>query len=494
MTERTSQKRTLGPGALPTLLFSVAAFGCTVGPNYERPKVESPAEFRGAAIDPAAPGDQAAAAKGETPAPGTANGAQGPSLAERRWAEIFTDASLRQLIETALRDGYDYRLAAARVLESEAQYGVIKSASFPVVSANASAAAQRGRLGGTGPAATGGLYTLGASVSWEVDFWGAFRRANEAGRAQMLGSEWGRRAVMTTLVSQIATLYFQLRSFDRELDIAKRTLASRQESLRLTQVREQGGAGSLVDVKQAEQLVHGANAQIVDLQRLIEQQENLISGLLGRGPGPIPRGQEVTAQEHVSDVPTGLPSALLERRPDIQQAEQRLVAANAQIGVAKAAYFPNITLTASGGVASAALSTLFSAPAIIWSAAASAVQPIFNGGRISSEVQLAEVQRDEAVLSYRQTILLAFREVSDALVGYQRGREFRAIQEDLVNSAKEARRLSDLRYQGGTSSYLEVLDSDSRLFTAELGLVQAELSELSAFVEIYRALGGGWQA
>ncbi|HVZ35041.1 MAG TPA: TolC family protein, partial [Polyangiaceae bacterium] len=300
---------------------------CNAGPNYERPQIESPTRFRAAAINPEAPGDQAAAAKGEAPAPNGAAAANAPSLAERPWAEVFTDPALRQLIETALRDNFDYRIAAARVLETEAQYGVVASAAYPQVSANASILAQRGRLAGEGPAATGKLAQLGLQASWDVDFWGRYRRANEAARAQILGSEWARRAVITTLVSQIATVYFELRSFDRELDIAKRTLGSRQESLRLTQIRERGGAGSLVDVKQAEQLVQGANGQIVDTERQIEQAENLLSALLGRGPGSIPRGQEVTDQARVTEIPTGLPSALLERRPDIQQAEQRLIAA-----------------------------------------------------------------------------------------------------------------------------------------------------------------------
>jgi outer membrane protein, multidrug efflux system len=247
-------------------------------------------------------------------------------------------------------------------------------------------------------------------------------------------------------------------------------------------------------VRQAEQLVYGADAQIVNLTRLIEQQENALSLLLGRDPGPIERGLDLSEQPRVLDVPTGLPSALLERRPDIQVAEQALVAANAHIGVAKSAYFPQIALTASGGVQSSALGALFSAPALVWSAAASLVQPIFPSPRLDAELELTELQRDAALIEYRQTIQQAFREVSDALIGYQRGREYRAIQQNLVGSAREARRLADLRYQGGAASYLEVLDSDTRLFTAELGVVQAELSELSAFVEIYRALGGGWRS
>lgn len=454
----------------PGLAVLLCLAGCSVGPNYERPTVKTPERFR------AAP-----------------EAAPAPSFAERRWEDVFGDPELRLLIGTSLRENYDLKLAANRVLAAGAQLGIARSALLPVISANAGASAQRARLGAQPDAVTFGLFQLGAGLSWELDFWGKFRRASEAAQAEMLASEWGRRAVVTGLVSQVATSYFELRALDRQLDIARRTLAARQESLRLTQVRETGGAGSLVDVRQAEQLVFGASAQIVNLSRAIEQQENALSILLGHDPGPVARGLDLAAQPRDVEVPTGLPSTLLERRPDIQLAEQQLVAANAQIGVAKAQYFPQITLTASGGVASTALASLFSAPALVWSAAASLAQPVFNGGRIDSEVELAELGKEAALLGYRQTIQQAFREVSDALVGYQRRRELRHIQRDLLDSAREARRLADLRYQGGATSYLEVLDSETRLFVAELGVVQAELDELSAFVEIYRALGGGWQ-
>jgi outer membrane protein, multidrug efflux system len=451
--------------------LALAVTGCSVGPNYERPVVKTPGSYRAAA-------DAAAAA----------------SFAEQRWADVFEDAELRALIEAALRQNYDLMIAANRVLQAGAQLGIARSLLMPTISANAGASAQRTRVGAQPEPVTFGLFQLGAGLSWELDFWGKFRRGNEAARAQMLGSEWARRAVVTGLVSQVATSYFELRALDLQLDIAQRTLTTRLESLRLTQVREAGGAGSLVDVRQAEQLVYGANAQIVDLSRLIEQRENALSTLLGHDPGPVARGLALSAQPRVTDVPTGLPSTLLERRPDIQLAEQRLVAQNAQIGVAKAQYFPQIALTASGGLTSVALDALFSAPSLVWSAAASLTQPLFNGGRIDAEVDLAELQKEEALIGYRQTIQQAFREVSDALVGYQRGREYRAIQQKLLESAREARRLADLRYQGGATSYLEVLDSDTRLFVAELGVVRAELEELAAFVEIYRALGGGWQA
>jgi multidrug efflux system outer membrane protein len=298
---------------------------------------------------------------------------------------------------------------------------------------------------------------------------------------------------VTTLVSLVATGYYTLRAFDLELAIATRTLATREESLRLTCVREQGGATSLVDVRQAEQLVYGARATIIDLRRLIEQQENFLSTLLGRVPDAMSRGKPLVDQPRPPEVPAGLPSTLLARRPDIQAAEHQIVSANAEIGVARASFFPQVTLTGSGGVASSGLSALFSRPAAAWTAAAGVVQPLFNAGRNRSSVALAEGRREEAVLAYQQTIQTALREVSDSLVEYRLASELRVEQESLVQAAQDARRLADIRYQGGAASYLEVLDSDTRLFSAELGLARAQLDELAAFVEIYRALGGGWQ-
>jgi multidrug efflux system outer membrane protein len=299
--------------------------------------------------------------------------------------------------------------------------------------------------------------------------------------------------VITSLVSQVAEAYFELRALDLELDISKRTLESRQESLRLTQVREQGGVTTLLDVRQAEQLVYTASSEIASLEREIEQQENFISVLLGNDPGPITRGQSLTDQPQPAAVPAGLPSTLLQRRPDIQQAEEDLIAANARIGVARAAYFPSITLTGSAGVESTALKTLLTGTAGVWTAAAALTQPIFTAGRTRSQVLVAEARREELVVTYQQAIREAFREVSDALVGYRKNREFRTQQALLLTAAQDARRLSDVRYQGGATSYLEVLDADTRLFNAELGLADAQLRELTSMVEIYRALGGGWQ-
>ena len=298
---------------------------------------------------------------------------------------------------------------------------------------------------------------------------------------------------MWSLVSNVASAYFQLRELDAEMEISRSTLTSRRESLRLVEIRAKGGATSLLDVRQSEQLVYTAAAEIPDLERRIEQQENLISILLGRNPAPVNRGKPLVENAILPTVPVGLPSSLLARRPDIQSVEQQLVAANARIGVAKAAYFPQITLTAVGGYQSSALTNLFTGPAGLWSFGGELLQPIFTGGRIRSNVRLTEAQQTEAVLIYQQTIQQAFREVSDSLVAYRKNQEFREQQELLSGAAGDATRLANSRYRGGVTSYLEVLDSDTRYFNAQLGLAQAQLNERLALVQLYNALGGGWQ-
>jgi multidrug efflux system outer membrane protein len=456
---------------LAAAILAVLAAGCAVGPDYARPKLETPVSFRAAAADEAAV---------ET------------SLADQRWPEIFRDEALTTLVSRALQHGYDVQAAAARVIEAQARLGVTRADQFPTVSADATLLGQRTAQALGFSSKTVGALELQGAAEWQLDFWGRYRRATEAARAQLLATEWGRRAVITTVISEAASGYFRLRMLDSSLEISRRTLESREESLRLTQVREQGGVTSLVDVRQAEQLVFEARGEIATLEREIEQQENFLSVLAGDTPGPITRGRTLVDQPQPPSVPAGLPSALLERRPDIQEAEQQLVAANAQIGVAKAAYFPSIGLTGSGGVASTALSALFSGGNVIWSAAASLSQPIFTAGRTKSQVAVATAQRDQAVLEYQQTVRQAFREAADALVGYRKLREFREQQAQLLASADDARRLADVRYVGGAASYLEVLDADTRRFNAELGLADAQFQELSGLVTIYRALGGGW--
>jgi multidrug efflux system outer membrane protein len=414
-------------------------------------------------------------------------------LGDQKWWEVFQDKQLQDLIHTALQQNYDVRIAATRILEARAQVGIARADQLPTISGGAQAVNERYPRVKLYPPYETSSNQVDLSLAWELDFWGKYRRATESARANLLATEWARKEVIDTLVSDVAAAYFQLRELDLELEISRRTLASRKNSLQLTQTLANGGATSMLDVRQAEQLVFTAAETIPDLERQIEQQENFISTLLGNNPGPIARGTKLTEQPHPPQIPAGLPSSLLERRPDIREAEAQLIAANAQIGVAKADYFPQITLTATGGYQSSALTSLFTGPAGLWSFGGSLAQPIFEGGRIRSNVRFTEARQQEAALVYQQTIQQAFRGVSDALVGYSKDREFREQQEQLTFSAQDAARLSETRYRGGATSYLEVLTNETNYFDAELGLAQAQLNELVALVRIYRNLGGGWQ-
>ena len=455
-------------------LIMLLASGCAVGPNYKRPSVTVPGTYRGAipqeATQPAA-----------------------ESIGDQKWWEVFQDPQLQDLIHTALQQNYDVRIAATRILQAQAQVGITRADQLPTISGGVEAVNQRSARSKFFPAFETSSNQVDLSLAWELDFWGKYRRATESARANLLATQWARQAVISTLVSDVAAAYFQLRELDLELEISRRTLASRRDSLQLTQTLASGGATSMLDVRQAEQLVFTAAETIPDLERRIEQQENFISTLLGNNPGSIVRGTKLTEQPHAPEIPAGLPSSLLERRADIRQAEAQLIAANAQIGVAKAAYFPQINLTASGGYQSSALTSLFTSPAGLWSFGGSLVQPIFTGGRIRSNVKFTEARQQEATLVYQQTIQQAFRGVSDALVEYRKDREFREQQEQLTFSAQDAARLSETRYRGGATSYLEVLTNETNYFDAELALAQAQLNELLGLVRIYRNLGGGWQ-
>jgi multidrug efflux system outer membrane protein len=415
------------------------------------------------------------------------------SFGDQKWWEVFQDKQLQDLIHTALQQNYDVRIAATRILEAQAQLGITRADQLPTINGDVLAVNERNPQTKLFRQYATSANQLDLSLAWDLDFWGKYRRATEAARANLLATEWAHEAVVSTLVSDVATAYFQLRSLDLQLEISRRTLASRQDSLRLTQTLANGGATSMLDVRQAEQLVDTAAETIPDLERQIEQQENFLSTLLGNNPGPIARGMKLTEQPHAPDVPAGLPSTLLERRPDIREAEAQLVAANAQIGVAKAAYFPQINLTATAGYQSSALTSLFGGPAGLWSFGGSLVQPIFAGGRIRSGVKFSEAREQEMMLTYQHTIQQAFRGVSDALVEYHKDREFREYQQQLAFSAQDAAQLSEMRYRGGAASYLEVLTNETNYFSAELGLAQAQSNELVALVRIYRNLGGGWQ-
>lgn len=447
--------------------------GCAVGPKYKRPTVTVPEGYRGLA--PTA-GQQTSA-----------------SLADEKWWTVFQDPQLQQLIRTALVQNYDVRIAATRILQAQAILGITRADQYPTITGGASTTNARAQRTKVLPEFESSANEVNLSLVWELDFWGKFRRATEAARASLLATEWGKRAVISSLVSNVATAYFQLRELDLELEISKRTLDSRKQSLNLVEIRARGGVTALIDVRQSEQLVYTAAGSIPDLERRIEQQENFLSVLLGNNPGPITRGKSLVENSVLPTVPAGLPSSLLEKRPDIQATEQQLVAANARIGVAKAAYFPQITLTAIAGYQSPALTDLFTGPAGFWNFGGQLLQPIFTGGRIRSNVRLTEAQQQEAVLFYQSTIQQAFREVSDSLIAYRKDQEFRQQQELLAVAAEDTVRLANVRYSGGVSSYLEVLDSDTRYFDAQLALAQAQLNERLALVQLYNALGGGWE-
>jgi multidrug efflux system outer membrane protein len=448
--------------------------GCTVGPNYKKPVATVPGTYRGLTPEEAAKTEPA-------------------SMADQKWWEAFPDEQLKILIRTALQQNYDVRIAGARILQAQAQLGITRSDQFPSISGGASISDERSARSRFLPAFDGSIGQLNTAAAWELDFWGKFRRATEAARANLAASEWARHEIIATLVANVSAAYFQLRALDLELEISKRTLASRQESLRLTRTLADHGATSLLDVRQAEQLVFTAASEIPTLEQRIEQQENLISIFLGKNPDSVPRGQELTAQPRPPKVPPGLPSALLERRPDVHEAEQQLIAANAQIGVARAAYFPQISLSGDAGLQSAALTNLFSGPSGLWNFGALLTEPIFTAGRLRSNLRLTEAQQQAALLFYEQTIQGAFRDVSDGLIAYRKSTEFRAQQELLFQSAQDSARLSHLRYTGGATGYLEVLTNETNAFAAELELVEAQLNELLALVQLYQALGGGWQ-
>jgi outer membrane protein, multidrug efflux system len=484
--------------ALILLLMSLAT-GCTVGPNYKRPSVDVPGGFRGAA--PSAEGAQSGTQSGEKkpeqqPGQSVAQPPQSAasSIGDEKWWEVFQDPQLQDLIRTALKNNYDVNIAAARILKAQAQLGITRADQLPTLSAGAAAINADIPQTKLTPNTDTSFNVAAASFNWQLDFWGKYRRATEAARANLVAARWAREYVISTLVSDVAASYFQLRALDLQLEISRRTLAARKESLKLTQTLVSGGATNMLDQRQAEQLVAAAAESIPDLERRIQQQENYISTLLGSNPGLIGRGLPLIEQPQPPEVPAGLPASLLERRPDIREAEEQLVAANAQIGVAKAAYYPNIALTANAGYASSALTSLFTGPAGWWAFGGTLMQPIFSGGRIKSGVRYTEAQKQEFLLMYRKTIQEAFRGVSDSLVAYQKDREFREYHEQLTLAAQDSARLSEVRYGGGRASYLEVLTNETNYFNAELGLAQARLNELLALVDLYRNLGGGWQS
>ena len=455
-----------------TVLLALGLSGCLVGPNYHRPAVSVPAEFPGA---PAAT----------------------ESIANQKWSELFQDATLKQLVATALEKNFDVRIAAERVIEARAQYGITRANLLPTLDAQASYTASRSSSIGSFPFPPGTpvafAYTqAGLQLAWELDLWGRLRRLDEAARAQYLASEDTRNGVIISLISDVMTTYFSIRELDLELQIAQQNNEIAQHNLRLIQERKDRGAANGLEVQQAAQFLYTTTAEIPSVQRSIAQNEDELNLLLANAPGEVPRGKTLEQIASAPDLPAGLPSSLLERRPDIREAEDNLIAANAQIGAAKALFFPQISLTGFLGGQSQPLTMLFTGPARLASIAPSALLPIFHAG-LRSGVRLTEAQEREMLLTYQKTIYGALREVADALAVHTRSREQRAEEEKLVHALSESVRLSNLRYRGGLDSYLQVLDSERDLFAGQLTLAQLRLVELQSVVQLYRALGGGWQ-
>jgi len=462
------------PRVLVTVILASSLIsGCMVGPNYHRPVVPTPTVYRDLNENPQAQ-------------------AQAASYADLRWWQVFQDPQLQELIRTALKQNYDLQLATERIIAARAQLAVTRSSLFPQIQGNGSFNGGKENTFQT----NFNFLTLTTDAAFQVDLFGRLRRATEASRAQLLATEDARQTVILTLVSDVASDYFTLLELDLELQITRDTVTTQEDSVKLTSFRLDHGVATKLDVLQAQQVLDTANAAIPDIERQIGQEEDAISILLGNYPQGVPRGRPLEGQALPPEVPPGVPSSLLERRPDVREAEQVLVAANAEIGVAKAEFFPQISLTGSGGGGfgrSSAFSSLMSSQVGIWSYGAQVSQPIFTGGALRGNLHLAESQRQQALIAYKQSIQHAFGDVSDALIGYQKSHEVRVRQEQTVRDLAESVRLSIMRYRGGTTTYLEVLDGQRSLFSAELTLAQARGTEFQNLVQLYKALGGGWQ-
>lgn len=468
-----------------TLLISVSIAallmtGCTVGPKYARPQVPTPPAYRGADDSTVSSADQ-------------------NSLGDQNWAMVFREPELQELIRTALVNNFDVQIAAQRVLEAQAQVKITRAQQFPTVS-----------VGGTGIGANLGGGALGSvnngfpsgnivegsfnlSAAWNPDFWGLYRRQTEAQRAQLLSQVWAQRAVRLSLVQQVASAYFQLRAYDEQLQIAKETVKTREQSVELTRTLVQGGANPLSDLRQAEENEYTASSQVPQLEQQIQQQENALRLLLAQDPGTVPHTDPNALAPVPQNLPVGLPSRLLERRPDILEAEAQLISANANIGVARAQFFPSLSISASGGVGGSDFSQIFDPAGRLIYGIGTLTQPIFEGGKLRGQLKLSEATKQEMVLNYQKTIATAFHDVSNALIAVNKQRDAREEQQKLVAAAADAARLAEVRYKGGATSYLEVLTTDSNLFADQLNLVSAQEGEALSLVQLYQALGGGWQ-
>jgi outer membrane protein, multidrug efflux system len=450
--------------ALPIACILLSSTACMVGPNYKKPTVATPPQIRAGEAQPAA-----------------------ESLGNTQWFDLFKDPALQNLIREALVANYDLRIAAQRVLQAEGQITATRSALYPAV--NGQAFANGYGIESSVQKVRGGFF----AASWEPDLFGKLRRANEASRADMAALNENRRGVMQELIAQVATAYFDLREYDAELEYVRESLAMRQQSVKLVIAREEGGVANMLEVDQAKTLVAVAQSQEALLTKAQEQTENLLNFLVGRLPGPVSRGNSLVNQPQPPQVPSGLPSALLERRPDVRQAEQQLIAANARVGVAKAAFYPSITLTAGGGVQSTDLLSVINRAGGAWNGAAMLDVPIFDMGRRQGNYRTAQARSEELLIGYQRAVNAAFQDVSSALVGYHKSQEYSASQMLLAQTLRNQSLLANQRYVGGVSSFLEVLDTERQRLTAEQELAQAQRDVLVSLVQLYKALGGGWQ-
>lgn len=459
--------------ARPFVALLLLTVGCTVGPDYQRPELDLPEGWRDVST-----GEQR-------------------SLANTPWWDLFRDPKLVELIGIALEENKDLKIAVERIEEARAIYGFTKADLYPKLDAYASAGrVQATRQGVPGlPSAVDNesdLYLAGATMFWELDFFGRIRRATEAELAQLYATEQARRAVVLALVSEVARVYVELRDFDRRLEISRRTLESRVRYVELARDRFEGGVTPELDWRQAEAEMHRTASLVFDFEGAVRQKENELSTLLGHNPAAVERGLAIDEFEVPSAVPAGLPSELLERRPDVRQAEELLVSANARIGSAKALLYPSISLTGSFGWESTELDDLFNSPAQSWSIGANLLQPIFNAGQNQRRVEVAESQQRQALYSYESSILQAFREVEDSLVAFRQAGLRRGSERERVVAEQKVVELSELRYGGGVAAYLEVLDAQRSLFAAELDETTSQRDEVVALIQIYKALGGGW--
>jgi multidrug efflux system outer membrane protein len=439
--------------------------GCRLGPDYQRPPVTTPPTWR------------------DIPT------AEAQSLANTAWWEVFDDPRLQELIRIALVENKDLKIAVERIEEARARYGFAKADSWPMLDAAASAGAGTGSDG-----SSGGLYSLSVGMTWELDFLGRVRRITEAQMALYLGTEQARRATVLTLVANVAQAYFELRDLDRRLEISRRTIESRREYVQLARDRFEGGITPEIDFRQAEAELRRIESLVADFERLVALKENEISVLLGRNPGAVLRGLSVDAQKLPAAVPAGLPSELLDRRPDLREAEQALAASTANIGAAKALLYPRIALTGSYGYTSTDLDTLFDGSSKSWNLLGNLLQPIFYGGQNRRRVEITESQQRQSLYAYEKAVLQAFRETEDALVSYRKTGEGRAAQSERVKAERKVLELAELRYRGGVAAYLEVLDAQRSLFNAEIDETQSIGANLTSLVQLYKALGGGWPA